>query len=82
MIRSVQAWETIGDCRFIGWVIVFSVKRGRPSFISNHGSFELVLGPDISEVVGKVAGLVVLRQVFEELDDVHCFRPCVGPRSY
>lgn len=32
---------TIGDRRSLGCVIVFSLNRGRPSLISNHGSFEL-----------------------------------------
>ena len=39
--RIGSGLATIGDGRSVGCVIVFSVKRGRPSLISNHGSWEL-----------------------------------------
>jgi hypothetical protein len=40
-LRSIQVSATIGDRRSLGCVIVFSLNRGRPSSISNHGNLEL-----------------------------------------
>src|SRR5258708_19112059 len=41
LLDRFQASVTIGDGRSLGCVMVFSLKRGRPSLISNHGSLEL-----------------------------------------